>query len=649
MSPTFRSILARPSNRTQPNHTQHQATCSQCGRSTTLPFQPSQGKPVYCQACFQARRQNNTPDRGNVNGAVRSNHTMQSRNNVNGAVRPDHTMTSRSNVNGAVRPKHSTQSRNNVNGAVRPDHTMTSRSNVNGAVRDRQPAPRSNVNGAVRPNQTMPPRSNVNGAVRPNQTMPPRNNVNGAVRPNQTMPPRNNVNGAVRPNQTMPPRNNVSGAVRPNQAIPPRNNVNGAVRPNQTMPARGSVNGAAFARTPQRPILRPDHTEPAKAVDVALESWTVGSTFSDMPLKQATKATIAKMGISEPTPIQEKALPHLMAGRDLIGQARTGSGKTLAFAVPIAERCDPAVRRVQALVLVPTRELAIQVAGVVEALASAHNLRLTLLYGGRSLGPEYGALRRGAQIVIGTPGRTLDHLRQETLDLSAVRFFVLDEADEMLDRGFARDVEAIMAATPKDRQTALLSATMPAWVAQTAAKHLRQPARVEVDAGMQAPPSVEHLVYSIQKSEKMNALRMLLDRREDAPVIVFGKTKHGVKKLAQQLDDLGYPVSALQGNLSQNARERVMIDFRSGAASILVATNVAARGLDFESIGQVINYDLPDSELLFTHRVGRTGRMGRVGEAITFITSEEETKWREIERGLGRRFTRARWPAAPAR
>ena len=631
MSPTFRSILARPSNRTQPNHTQHQATCSQCGRSTTLPFQPSQGKPVYCQACFQARRQNNTPDRGNVNGAVRSNHTMQSRNNVNGAVRPDHTMTSRSNVNGAVRPKHSTQSRNNVNGAVRPDHTMTSR---------------GNVNGAVRPNQTMPPRNNVNGAVRPNQTMPPRNNVNGAVHPNQTMPPRNNVNGAVRPNQAMPPRNNVNGAVRPNQAMPPRNNVNGAVRPNQTMPARGSVNGAAFAHTPQRPILRPDHTEPAKAVDVALESWTVGSTFSDMPLKQATKATIAKMGISEPTPIQEKALPHLMAGRDLIGQARTGSGKTLAFAVPLAERCDPAVRRVQALVLVPTRELAIQVAGVVEALASAHNLRTTLLYGGRSLGPEYGALRRGAQIVIGTPGRTLDHLRQETLDLSAVRFFVLDEADEMLDRGFARDVEAIMAATPKDRQTALLSATMPAWVAQTAAKHLRQPARVEVDAGLQAPPSVEHLVYSIQKSEKMNALRALLDGRDDAPVIVFGKTKHGVKKLAQQLDDLGYPVGALQGNLSQNARERVMLDFRSGAASILVATNVAARGLDFESIGQVINYDLPDSELLFTHRVGRTGRMGRAGEAITFITPEEETKWREIERGLGRRFTRERWPAA---
>ena len=176
MSPTFRSILARPSNRTQPNHTQHQATCSQCGRSTTLPFRPSQGKPVYCQTCFQARRQNNTPDRGNVNGAVRSNHSMQSRNNVNGAVRPDHTMTSRSNFNGAVRSNHSM--------------TVTKQRERRSTPRPHHDLRGSNVNGAVRPNQTMPPRNNVNGAVRPNQAMPPRNNVNGAVRPNQTMPAR---------------------------------------------------------------------------------------------------------------------------------------------------------------------------------------------------------------------------------------------------------------------------------------------------------------------------------------------------------------------------------------------------------------------------------------------------------------------------
>ena len=378
----------------------------------------------------------------------------------------------------------------------------------------------------------------------------------------------------------------------------------------------------------------------------AVDSAPVGdATFSGMSLDATTKSAISRMDISRLTPIQEKAIPPLLAGRDLIGQARTGSGKTLAFAVPLAEMCDPSVRQVQAVVLVPTRELAMQVAGVIEALVSPRKVRVTLLYGGRSLKPEYIALRNGTQVVVGTPGRTLDHLRQRTLDLSAVRFLVLDEADEMLDRGFAPDVEAIIGRTPKERQTALLSATMPGWVSQTASKHLRNPITAEVDAGLQAPPTVEHLVYTMRKSDKLEALRTLLDGREDAPVIVFGKTKRGVKQLALKLDSLGYPVGALQGNLSQNAREQVMKGFRSGAAPILVATNVAARGLDFDGISQVINYDLPDSEQLFTHRVGRTGRMGRAGEAVTFITDEDERKWREIERGLGRRFTRRPWQA----
>ena len=407
---------------------------------------------------------------------------------------------------------------------------------------------------------------------------------------------------------------------------------NSVSQPVETIAAKPA---ASVERTVAKPVAV---REPA-----FVSPLTGGTAFSEMLLEPATKKAIARMKISNPTPIQEEAIPYLMEGRDLIGQARTGSGKTLAFAVPMVERCDPSDPRIQALVLTPTRELAIQVGGVIEALASSHQLRVALLYGGRSLRPEYGALKRGAQVIVGTPGRTLDHLRQGTLDLSSVRFLVLDEADEMLDRGFAHDVEAIIGRTPQDRQTMLFSATMPDWVARTAAKHLRRPARVEVDAGMQAPPSVEHVVYTIQKSDKLDALRTLLDQRDGAPVIVFGKTKHGIKKLAEQLDSLGYPVGALQGNLSQSARERVMTDFRSGNASILVATNVAARGLDFEGIGQVINYDLPDSEQLFTHRVGRTGRMGRAGEAVTFITGDDERKWREIERGLGRRFTRKPW------
>ena len=352
------------------------------------------------------------------------------------------------------------------------------------------------------------------------------------------------------------------------------------------------------------------------------------------------------MNISEATPIQEQSIPNLLAGRDLIAQAPTGSGKTLAFAAPLVEQCDSSLRQVQALVLTPTRELAIQVAGVIEALASSQRLRVTLLYGGRSLRPEYEALRSGAQIIVGTPGRTLDHLRQGSLDLQSVRFLVLDEADEMLDQGFAHDVEAILSRTTTGRQTALFSATMPDWVAKTAKQHLRQPVTVALNATVRESHAVEHVVYTIQKSDKMEALRTLLDQRDGASVLVFGKTKHGVKKLARQLNSLGYPAGGLQGNLSQSARERVLTDFRSGAASILVATNVAARGLDIEGIGQVINYDLPDSELLFTHRVGRTGRMGRSGEAVTFITLEEERKWREIERGLGRRFTRKPWTAS---
>ncbi len=367
--------------------------------------------------------------------------------------------------------------------------------------------------------------------------------------------------------------------------------------------------------------------------------------FPGISLKDATRAAIARMDISEPTAIQAKSIPCLLQRRDLIGQARTGSGKTLAFAVPMVDRCAKSVRKVQALVLVPTRELAIQVAGVIDALASPHRLRVTLLYGGRSSKPECAALKRGPQIVVGTPGRTLDHLRQGALDLRSVRFLVLDEADEMLDRGFAQDVEAILSGTPSERQTALFSATMPDWVAKTANNHLRDPVTLEVDPDLQTLPSVHHFVYSIRKDEKLDALRTLLDERDDEPVIVFGRTKRGVKKLARQLESLGYPVGALQGNLSQNARERVMSDFRAGDLSVLVATNVAARGLDIQGIDRVINYDLPDSDLLFTHRVGRTGRMGRDGEAVTFITIDEEKKWREIERDLGHRFTRKLWSA----
>lgn len=369
------------------------------------------------------------------------------------------------------------------------------------------------------------------------------------------------------------------------------------------------------------------------------------TTFADLSVRPALVQLLEGLDIVTPTPIQARAIPVLLEGRDVVGQARTGSGKTLAFSLPIVEKCDRSVRAIQALVLVPTRELAIQVGGVLGQLALARGLRLTLLYGGRSLVPERQALQ-SAQIVVGTPGRTLDHLRQGHVKLDGVRVLVLDEGDEMLDRGFAPDVERIIRYTPAKRQTALFSATMPEWVAQTASKHLRNPVTVSVDPATTSAPAIEHVVYDVDPATKIAALRTLLDQRGESPIIVFGRTKHGVKKLARQLVEAGYPVAALQGNLSQNARERVMVDFRSGAMPILLATNVAARGLDVSGVEQVINYELPESAELFTHRVGRTGRMGRKGMAVTFLVPDDAVKWRQIEKALGHRLPRQPWPGS---
>ena len=392
---------------------------------------------------------------------------------------------------------------------------------------------------------------------------------------------------------------------------------------------------------PRRAPVR-DESPPETPADLP----DAAHVFEDLELEPATRAAVAGMGITTPTPIQSGTIPVMRTGRDVVGQARTGSGKTLAFAIPMVERIDTSVNEVQGLVLVPTRELAIQVEKVVQLLTAPRRIKATLLYGGRSLRPEQETLRRGVHIVVGTPGRTLDHIRQGNLSIRSARVVILDEADEMLDRGFAPDVERILSHTPAERQTALFSATMPDWVRRTASRHLRDPEIIEVDAGVQAPPEIDHLIYDIDAREKLDALCTLLDQRGERAVLVFGRTKHGVRKLAKTLYEKGYAIDALQGNMSQPARERVMERFRSGKIPVLVATNVAARGLDIEGIDQVVNYDLPDSELLFTHRVGRTGRMGRQGEAITFVTPEEASKWREIWRASGGKLTTQPWPNA---
>ncbi len=373
------------------------------------------------------------------------------------------------------------------------------------------------------------------------------------------------------------------------------------------------------------------------------------TSFEHMALSKRSLAALAAMSITEPTPIQAKAIPALLAGHDVVGQSRTGSGKTIAFGLPLVERLDPRLRALQALVLVPTRELASQVGGVLQQLDAGRGLRVALLVGGRAIGPQRQALQDGAQIAVGAPGRVLDLLRSGGMDTQRLRIVVLDEADQMLDAGFAPDVERILGRTPTTRQTMLFSATMPEWTTAIANRHLRQPVRVSaVGPGGQARPAIEQCVYEVPEGNRVDALRALLDQRRDAPgaTLVFGRTKHGVKRLAKRFEAMGYPVAALQGNLSQNARDRVMDDFRAGRVRILMATNVAARGLDVLDVEQVINFELPESAELFTHRIGRTGRMEREGEAITLLTPSDLPAWRKMQRDLRLDLRIRPWPHA---
>jgi len=346
------------------------------------------------------------------------------------------------------------------------------------------------------------------------------------------------------------------------------------------------------------------------------------------------------MGIDTPTSIQERSIPALLAGRDVIGQAQTGSGKTLAFGLPLMERCDAQQRHVQALILTPTRELAKQVGEVLTDLGKGAGISVALIYGGRPFGPQEASLTRGAQVVVGTPGRILDHLKRRTLRLERLRMLILDEADEMLDQGFAPDVERILALTPRSRQTALFSATIPPWVQKIKARHLTDPEVLMSEEGDGSDPDIEHVVMEAYTEDKFKLLLGLLAEPVEGGTLVFGRTKRGVRNLGQRLQNAGHQVAVLQGNLDQNARDRAMEQFRSGRVPILVATNVAARGLDILHIARVINYELPETHELFTHRVGRTGRMGRSGRAITLVSATDLTKWQAIERGLERKLPR---------
>ncbi|MBA5865460.1 MAG: DEAD/DEAH box helicase [Nitrospira sp. CR1.3] len=368
--------------------------------------------------------------------------------------------------------------------------------------------------------------------------------------------------------------------------------------------------------------------------------------FAALGLEASLLATLETLGYEEPTPIQREAIPPLLAGRDLLGQAATGTGKTAAFTLPMLQRIAHAAKqRPSALILVPTRELAIQVSQAVQRYGKELRISVLAVYGGQAIGPQFHALKRGVDVIVATPGRALDHIRRQTLKLSHVQIVVLDEADEMLDMGFAEDLDAILEQTPASKQTALFSATMPPRIKSIAHRHLKDPveitiAKEPVKAG--AAPRVQQTAYVVTRPHRGATLARVLDMAGPKSALVFCRTRLEVDEVTVMLNSRGHRAEAIHGGMSQVQRDRVMNAFRTGQTELLIATDVAARGLDIPQVSHVINYDLPSSAEVYVHRIGRTGRAGREGSAITILDPREQRLLRSIEQ-----HTKAKVTVAP--
>ena len=354
--------------------------------------------------------------------------------------------------------------------------------------------------------------------------------------------------------------------------------------------------------------------------------------FGELTVSKEISKALADMGFEEPTPIQAQIIPLIMANKDAIGQAQTGTGKTAAFAIPMLEKVNPRLAQVQGLILTPTRELAIQVAGETAKLGRYKRIKALPVYGGQPIDRQIRALHMGVHIVIGTPGRILDHLHRNTLNLKNVHMVVLDEADEMLDMGFIDDIEAILQNVPEKRQSLLFSATMPEPIKKLTRKYLKNPAFVTIDRENLTVPLIQQYYYEIAQGSKVDALCRILDYENYDSVIIFCRTKRNVDELVANLQTRGYFAESLHGDLTQAQRDKTMKAFRQGDIELLVATDVAARGLDIEQISHVINYDIPQDPEVYVHRIGRTGRAGREGKALTLIAPQEYRHLRMIEK-----------------
>ena len=365
--------------------------------------------------------------------------------------------------------------------------------------------------------------------------------------------------------------------------------------------------------------------------------------FGNLVLDKKIVAALTDMGFEEPSPIQSQAIPLALEGQDVIGQAQTGTGKTAAFGIPIIQGLSERGKQVEALIMSPTRELAVQVAEEISNIGKTKHVRVLPVYGGQPIERQIKSLKRGVQIVIGTPGRLLDHIRRGTIHLDHVRYLVLDEADEMLDMGFIDDMEEIMKNIPAERQTMLFSATMPLPILSLTKKYMRAPKLVTVSKEELTVPLIEQCYFETR--DKVEGLSRLLDAEIDGRLIIFCRTKKGVDNLASALQSRGYSAEGLHGDLSQNQRDRVMKKFRDGSLDILIATDVAARGLDIDNVNFVINYDIPQDPESYVHRIGRTGRAGNTGVAMTFITPREFRQLKLIERVAKTKIKRRELPS----
>ncbi len=368
--------------------------------------------------------------------------------------------------------------------------------------------------------------------------------------------------------------------------------------------------------------------------------------FSELGLSKPTLKAITELGYEEPTPIQLQTIRLVLEGHDVIAQAQTGTGKTAAFALPIIDLLDPSVRAPQALVLTPTRELAIQVAEAFQSYSKYQRVSILPVYGGQPIERQLRALERGVQVVVGTPGRIIDHLKRRTLKLDHIRTVILDEADEMLNMGFIEDIETILSATPQERQTALFSATMPTAIVNLAQKYMHDAERITVAKQQKSTSQIRQIYYEVGKRDKFEMLARILDYELPTSAIIFCRTKLEVDALGQRLMARAHAAEMLHGDLSQAQRDRVMARFRSGQVELLIATDVAARGLDVESVSHVINYDLPQDTESYIHRIGRTGRAGRSGSAISLVTRREGYLLQMIQRTTNNGLQKMRLPTA---